>query len=64
MTELDGWAGAAKFAAYHQQNKNLHLRPWEDPPCFFRATDKPDPKRFGHDDVTGEAATGGRVIAL
>jgi hypothetical protein len=55
MTERDGWEEAAKFAAYHQQNKNLQLWPWEDPPCFSRASDKPDAKRFGHDDVTAIA---------
>jgi hypothetical protein len=29
----NGWHEAAKFAAYHQQVKNLRLQPWQSPPC-------------------------------
>jgi hypothetical protein len=37
MLEEDDWFEAARFAAYHQQTKNLRLRPWQSPPCCVGA---------------------------
>jgi hypothetical protein len=43
--EHDGWFEAATFSAYHQQCQNLHLRPWESPPCWLSRHDRPGPGR-------------------
>jgi hypothetical protein len=29
-----GWEDAALSAAYHCQVETLHLRPWQEPPCW------------------------------
>ena len=29
------WQDAAEFAAYSQQVANLHLKPWQIPPCWL-----------------------------
>jgi hypothetical protein len=34
MLEEDWWH-ALTFAAYHRQTNNLHLKPWETPPCHI-----------------------------
>ena len=32
------WFEVATFAAYCMQCQNLHLKPWEDPPCWGSET--------------------------
>jgi hypothetical protein len=39
------WLDVATFASYHQQCRNLHLKPWETPPIHAGDADPP------HDDV-------------
>jgi hypothetical protein len=32
----DGWQHAAETAAYHCQDRELRLKPWQTPPCWLR----------------------------
>ena len=34
----ESWFEVATFAAYCMQCQNLHLKPWEDPPCWGSET--------------------------
>jgi hypothetical protein len=36
MAAEDGWQAAAERAASQLQVEALHLRPWEQPPCYAR----------------------------
>ena len=43
MMEQDPWWEYATFASYYQQTRNLHLKPWQDPPSAVLDDDKNDP---------------------
>ncbi len=34
----ESWLAVATFAAYCMQSQNLHLKPWEYPPCWGSET--------------------------
>jgi hypothetical protein len=55
----DGFEEAGLSAAYSQQMKNLHLRPWQSPPCWIDPADVADIIAAG----PGEDDTHGRYDA-
>jgi hypothetical protein len=55
----EGFEEAGLTAAYSQQVKNLHLRPWQSPPCWIDPADVEDIIAAG----PGEDDTHGRYDA-
>lgn len=46
MIRDDGWREAAEFAAGLCQTRALHLKPWQEPPCY---ADEGDPDERDRD---------------
>ncbi len=50
----DGRWGAGHFATYCLQAKNLHLKPWETPPCWIADPYDPSAYDAADDDIKGD----------
>jgi hypothetical protein len=51
MLATEPWEETARFAAYSQQIDNMHLQPWEVPPCWVAPADIDDLIADGPDNA-------------